>query len=1361
MNFIKQLTILIMGWMLLGISQLKAQQYTISPLGMGEGLSCNYVVSIAQDKNGFLWFATEEGLNRFDGEQFFKYYKSRKNANSISSSELNCLLDDPRRPWLWIGTKNDGLNVFDYNTDTFTTFKHEDNHPHSIATNDITYLAPAADGNIWITTYWKGVEYLNTETGSFTHYNTKTVKGMPDDQLWCVKDLGNGIIIVGHVHTGLTIIDTHNHTAHNYRHSPTENNSIASDEVNSIFEDRNGTIWVGTSNGIDIFDHVNQKFIHVAQQELQNHKIYDIQQFSDGKIWAATEMNGVIIIDSNKKLYGACQSYPYVTIKEGSTEYSLTGNSVRCLLQDKYNNVWAGLYGSGINFLTTTHPPFSIINYSTKDAIYHLTEKSVMSITRDRNGNLWVGTDGDGINVFSPEMKHIQNYPNEVGRNVQAATTDSHGTLWFGSFNKGAFAKKEGNGFQQISINGSSDIRAFYEDRKGQMWIATSNGIYLVDILSLQVKAHFEVGNKLVRTLCLDRKGRVWVGYFGYGVEIFTPEMKKIKTFSISDAPAPYSLPSNSINQLYLDSKGQMWAGTNEGVALFDMNKLSIQKIFNKSNGLNNEHIRSLAEDKMHNIWMSTNMGISCLDSQERFYNYTNNDNVPQANFNDRSIWQTQDGIIYMGSSQGLCYFSPKYVRAQRKAPKVFITSLNVITGLEDNDSTINLTNKKEVSLSHSENTFSVKFNVQNYALGKYVEYSYLLKGIQENWLTTSSGNITLHDIPAGSYLLQIRTRIHNQEWSNDIAELQITIRPPFWLSWWAKLIYAMLIVGIAYAALRIYQRHLRLEYLLNAEKINHEKELKLNEERLRFFTNITHELRTPLTLILGPLDDISHSTEISKHIKHKLAIIHQSAQHLNELITQILEFRKTETGNKQLKVTKRNIVDAVHEISLKYEELAEKPNVSFRFVAPENPIETYFDQDVIRTVVDNLVSNAIKYTDKGYIDISVERRRETDKHLIDITISDTGHGISHEALPHIFERYYQENGKHQASGTGIGLSLVKKLVTLHEGKIKVESSLEEGTSFIFTIDEDNVYPHAIHEKEQDGHKLNNDMLYGEALLPQTQEIGKTQEKEEIDKKPILLIVEDNKDILNYIAESFSNEFDTHTALDGREGLAIALDKIPDIIISDIMMPNMDGNKMCRMLKNDIRTSHIPIILLTAKDSLEAKEEGYDSGADSYITKPFTHSLLLSRINNLLLQRKRNLQVISNTQTNDLGVKKQLLRDSLNKIDQEFFDHMNKIIEENISGDVDVNMLAAQLAMSSSTLYRKTKSLTGISTNEYIRKYKMQYAEHLLLEGIYTISEISFMVGMNSIAYFRKCFKAEYGLIPSEYLKKLKKEGSE
>ncbi len=884
------------------------------------------------------------------------------------------------------------------------------------------------------------------------------------------------------------------------------------------------------------------------------------------------------------------------------------------------------------------------------------------------------------------------------------------------------------------------------------MWIGTAHGIYVVDIKRMKVVNNYHLGNDMVRAICMDAQHRVWVGYFGIGIEVFSPQMKRIKSFNSTKGEKEY-IPSNAVNQLMRDSQGRIWAATNEGAICFDVKHQDRHVIYDQRQGMSNIHVRAIIEDEMHNIWMSTNRGISCLKAGQagRFINFNEKDNVVKANFNDGSVARSEQGVIYFGSAQGLCCFLPRQVLSVNRAPKTIITSLRLIRGIEQTDSVINLAIRNHISLAYDENSFAINFTVKNFAMENYVEYSYMLSGLQNDWITAQNGTITLRDIPSGTYQLQVRARFHNQPWSSEIAEFTIIVRPPFWLSWWAKLCYILFVLAIVYLALRIYQRHLRLKFELKAEKVNHEKEQKLNEERLRFFTNITHELRTPLTLILGPLDDISHSSDITKAVKHKLAVIYQSAVRLNELITQILEFRKTETDNRQLRVVKANVVDAVHEVSLKYEELAQKPDVAIKFVAPENPIMMYIDKEVIAIILDNLVSNAIKYTDQGNIDISVERRRSGERHLVDITVSDTGHGISATALPHIFDRYYQENGPHQASGTGIGLSMVKKLVTLHHGEVKVESNLEQGTSFIVTLDENEIYPDALRGDENASAKLQgNDTASGvlnleEAVL--SVENG----------KPLLLVVEDNREILDYVAESFIDEFDVLKAGDGREGLALALNKVPDVIISDVMMPNMDGNAMCRALKKDIRTSHIPIILLTAKDSFEAKEKGYDSGADSYITKPFTHLLLRSRILNLLQQRRRDKMLIQESKETNLARKKEQLRESLNKVDQEFFDKLNKLIEENISGDVDVNLIASNLAVSTSTLYRKMKALTGISTNEYIRKYKMQYAEHLLLEGKYSISEISFMVGMNSVAYFRRCFKAEYGEIPSEYLKKLQK----
>lgn len=1326
-----------------------AQKYQVRPLDLEQGLSCNYVLSIAQDKYGFLWFATEEGLNRFDGNSFFTYYKQR-DRQGISSSELNCVIDDAKEPVVWIGTKNDGLNSFNYQTEEWHSYKHDGKNPSSIATNDITHITPSANGKLWITTYWKGVELFDPETKRFVHFDKNRVKGLPDNQLWCVLDLGNGNLLVGHVKSGLSIIDTQRLTARNFKHNDQDIFSISGNEVICLYRDKKGTIWIGTNVGIDIYDPLSQRFLHVADQTIKNHRIFDFCELPDGNMLVATEQMGIAVLDVANKSFTASTQISCSFISEGFSDFNLTGNSVRSLLLDKYNNVWAGFYGSGINFLTQSVAPFSTIRAGVPDQLERLTEKSVMGLAFDKKGQLWVGTDGKGLNVFSPERKRLATYEHEGGSIVTAATRDSYGNLWFGSFYQGATVKMAGGGFRKVLPNAHEDVRCFYEDDKQQMWIGTSHGIYVVDIKRMKVVNNYHLGNDMVRAICMDARHRVWVGYFDIGIEVFSPQMKRIKSFNSTKGEKEY-IPSNAVNHLMRDSQGRIWAATNEGAICFDVKHQDRHVIYDQRQGMNNIHVRAIIEDEMHNIWMSTNRGISCLKAGQagRFINFNEKDNVVKANFNDGSVARSEQGIIYFGSAQGLCCFLPRQVLSVNRAPKTIITSLRLIRGIEQPDSVINLAMRNHISLAYDENSFSVNFTVQNFAMENYVEYSYKLSGLQDDWITAQNGTITLRDIPPGTYQLQVRTRLHNQPWSSEIAEFTITVRPPFWLSYWAKLCYTLFVFAIVYLALRTYQRHLRLKFQLKAEKVNHEKEQKLNEERLRFFTNITHELRTPLTLILGPLDDISHSSDITKAVKHKLAVIHQSAVRLNELITQILEFRKTETDNRRLRVVKANVVDAVHEVSLKYEELAQKPDVAIRFVAPENPILMYIDKEVIAIILDNLVSNAIKYTDQGNIDISVERRRSGERHLVDITVSDTGHGISAKALPHIFDRYYQENGTHQASGTGIGLSLVKKLVTLHHGEVKAESNLEQGTSFIVTLDENEIYPEALRGDENASAKLQGNDAASDVL--NSEEAVLSVEN----GKLLLLVVEDNREILDYVAESFIDEFDVLKAGDGREGLALALDKVPDVIISDVMMPNMDGNAMCRALKKDVRTSHIPIILLTAKDSFEAKEKGYDSGADSYITKPFTHKLLRSRILNLLQQRRRDKMLIQESKETNLAQKKEQLREALNKVDQEFFDKLNKLIEENISGDVDVNLIASNLAVSTSTLYRKMKALTGISTNEYIRKYKMQYAEHLLLEGKYSISEISFMVGMNSVAYFRRCFKAEYGEIPSEYLKKL------
>lgn len=534
------------------------------------------------------------------------------------------------------------------------------------------------------------------------------------------------------------------------------------------------------------------------------------------------------------------------------------------------------------------------------------------------------------------------------------------------------------------------------------------------------------------------------------------------------------------------------------------------------------------------------------------------------------------------------------------------------------------------------------------------------------------------------------------------------------------------------------------MESLYELEKKNHEQEQELNNERLRFYTNITHELRTPLTLILGPLEDMQKSNSLSGKDSQKISVIHQSAIRLLNLINQILEFRKTETQNKKLCVSRDNLAALVHEIGLKYKELNRKPEIDFCLEIEQEDMSLFFDKEVVTIMLDNLISNAIKYTEKGTITLGLHQVVRNNIHHTEISVSDTGFGIAPDALPHIFDRYYQEGSEHQASGTGIGLALVKNLVVLHEGEIRVESSLNVGSTFYVSLLTDNTYPHVLH---------------ADSTEKTSDEKGEKEENIEPvhNGKRILLIVEDNRDICDYIVESFSDDFEVRTAANGEQGLEQALGCIPDIIVSDIMMPVMNGIVMCRKLKEDLRTSHIPIILLTAKDSLQDKEEGYQVGADSYLTKPFSATLLHSRIHNLLESRKLLAERFN---TNSILIdKRAAVTESMNKLDNEFLEKINKLIEDRLSSEkIDIGYLSDAMCMSNSTLYRKMKALTGLSTNEYIRKIKMQYAERLLLEGKYNISEVAFKVGINSTVYFRQCFKDEFGMAPSDYLKKIKPE---
>lgn len=1358
---------------LLSILQLTAQSHSVKKLGIEQGLSNNYVVSITQDKQGFLWFATEEGLNKFDGTRFITYYKNDlpHNNQGITGNELNRVYADSKRPIIWIATQRDGLNAYNYDEQTFTAYQHNPENPHSLITNDVTDISPSTqnDDGLWVSTYYRGIEYLNINNGQFTHYNRSTVPSLPSNQTWTVLDGGDNNLYIGHVGSGFSIFSLKDKSVKNFQNETGNPTSLPGNDVFCIIKDANGNIWLGTNNGLALYNAANDNFITFRNNKNDKYatlcsRILSIRQLKDNRLWIASELNGIAILNLKQGMFLSPEELSIEYIQEGDDSRSLSNASARCIFQDSFDNIWIGTWGGGINFISSKPPLFTTLSYSPiPNNENSLNNKVASSLCMDRQGRIWIGTDGGGINVFEGE-KRIAIYKKESGdipsNFILASLQDSKGNLWFGSYQGGiSYYDSRNKRFRSISLMGQSnlDVRTIYEDAQHNIWVGYSGGIVVLNPLTMKIIQHYNTDNSelhsdFIRSIAQDEKGRFWIGTFGDGLGIYTPNLQKIKTFTQRDG-----FCSNTINQIIQDKQKRMWIGTGKGLVCFLSTDELNYKTYQRKDGLINTNICAITEDKKGNIWFSNNKGISCyVTNKGCFYNYDHSDDVPAGSFSSSCVTQSKNGQIYFGSINGVCCFNPDITMNEQPAPAAVVTEMKILgrlSNLENNDMIINLSKGQNVELSHAQNSFGLTFNVQNYSLVNQVEYVYMLKGLENSWYTVNENNsVTFRNIPPGKYEFLIKARIHNQKWPEEATSLTIRINPPLWLTWWAKLIYILVSISITYLILHAYKKKLDLESLYTLEKKNHEQEQELNQERLRFYTNITHELRTPLTLILGPLEDMQKEASLPAKQAQKLSVIHQSALRLLNLINQILEFRKTETQNKKLCVSKGNIAPLIYEIGLKYKELNQNTKIDFRIQIEKEEMFLFFDKEIITIVLDNLISNAIKYTEQGCVTLSLHQTMRNEVAYTEIKVSDTGYGISAEALPHIFDRYYQESSKHQASGTGIGLALVKNLVTLHEGEIRAESIQNEGSTFYISLLTDNIYPNALHadstEPVQEEMNQNTELEYSQEATLDT-------------SKPILLIVEDNEEIQKYIVESFTDSFEVITANNGEEGKQQALSRIPDIVVSDIMMPVMDGITLCKQLKDDVRTSHIPIILLTAKDSLQDKEEGYEVGADSYLTKPFSASLLRSRINNLLDSRKKLVAQFQAQSTPgsqiDLSEKRIVIAEALSKLDNEFIEKITLLIEENLSSEkIDINYLSDKMCMSGSTLYRKMKALTGLSTNEYIRKVKMENAERLLLEGKFNISEIAYKVGMNSTGYFRQCFKEEFGLSPSDYLKQIK-----
>ncbi|MDX8337555.1 two-component regulator propeller domain-containing protein [Draconibacterium sp. IB214405] len=1320
----------------------------IKKIGVKSGLSNINVISITQDRDGFMWIGTKDGLNRFDANTFKVFRTSDSDSNSICSNALNVVYADKFDDVVWIASEKNGVDAYNYKTHVFTHYDHDYENPskNDLSANGITFIDGDEEGNLWFATYDAGIDRLDKNTKRFTNYNQANVSGLGSNYNWTVLYDSDERIYVGHVNDGFSIINTRTMSAVNYRHDPNDPSSLTDNTVTSFLKDSKGRIWIGTRNGLNLFNPDNNRMINFKndpenEHSLSNNFIQKMVETPDHKLYVGTEGGGMNILDlKDLAFFGDLSDVRFERILASETPDGLSGLSVQSVFQDSFGNIWIGGYGTGLSFLPARENDFHKIIYLPYIGNTNsLNNKSVNSICTDPEDQVWLASGSGGIGIYkdSKKLRQINSINNtSASQNIMSLykTHDndiyigsSTGDLYFYNYNQDKFT----------AINAFNDLKnipiySFFEDSKHNLWFATDIGLYMYNPISqksiVYTKENSGLSDNVIRAIAEDGDQNIWVGTLIGGLCVFDEDFKLIRNYG-------QSYDFYAVNHIYKDSRDRMWIASQNDLFLINNTPADSIMRLGKISGLAEADIKSIVEGKSENeIWVSTINGISQIDMNTMHVsNFDANDGIVSGDYLPGSVTKTKDGKIYFGSQNGSTWFSQYIEQSTPANPSATLSSFSITNNRNYLNQFTEIPFGNEIELKHNQSSFQIEFNVLDYSLSDKVEFIYQMKGLGDGWfLVNTEKEVTFRNLKPGYYTFNLKTRIQNNEWPEEVTSLSIRIKPPIWLTWWMKLIYFALITTAIVYALRFYTNKIKIENDLLFEKNSRQQEKDLNEEKLRFFTNITHELRSPMTLILGPLEDLLSDDSITPGQAKKLQIIQRVSTRLLQAVNQILEFRKSENKSRKLSVIKDDLAKYIYEIGEKYKDLNQNKAIEVKIEVPDQKIEMFFDPDIITIIMDNLLTNALKYTSEGRVELVLKQVQEGQLDYTEISVSDTGYGISDEDLPNIFDRYYQaKNAAHHIKGTGIGLALVKNMVELHEAEIDVSSTLNEGTTFSVKFLTNNSYPDAIH------------------YFPEEPEEEQTEEN----TKNVILVVDDDAEIIEYIKDSLSDTYTIISAVNGKVGFDTACEEIPDIVISDIMMPIMDGIEMCKLMKTDVRTSHIPVVLLTAKGSLHDQKLGYDAGADSYLTKPFSSNLLKSRLKNIIDARSK----YSLSTSSKFKQKQEILNESIGELDREFLKKLTSVIEENLEDEeLNISYVAAQLNMSHSTLYRKIKALTSLTANEFIRKVRINFAEQLMLTNQYNISEIMYQVGINSSSYFRQCFKDEFGMNPSEYLQKLK-----
>lgn len=1304
------------------------KDYYFKHYDRSNGLSHQTVYCSLQDSRGFMWFGTKSGLSRFDGHNFKNYTFGGSRKDAFASNVVNCIAETPDGT-IWVGTL-DGLIAYDPVKDIFSAFEYE-GAPLDVC---IDNMAVDKQGNLWATTGY-GLFVIDPETDAAIHHKTNrifTPLGITVTQAGRVWVAGSdGCVHQFDSNKGLV------HTCHVLTPEEIRHNIV----MYRITDYTNGELLITTNSaGARSLSPNTGKVEVLFTEDAEGSPIYihTVLRISPEEYWFGSE--------SGIHVYKIGSGFVERMYKSYDREYSLSDNAVHSLSMDREGGIWAGTFFGGVSYLSGDNSLFR--KYLPEDRHGHVCANVIREIEPVDNGDLWIGTEDNGLCHFDASNRKISIRDDikwhgaSLPKNIQCLMLSDENEIWLGTFDSGIFildsntervTRHYGSEGRDCGLS-TSMIVSMIQTSSGDIVIGTNGSLYLYDKKSDKF-IRFRNISGFIHSLTEDSHGNLWVGTMGSGLyRTDTRSLSKDADF------IRHNKEITHITTVYEDNIGGIWVGT-EGYGLYRYtSEESMMEEILSANDYPGMIIYQIVDDAMGNAWISTSFGLIQHNSHGVVNMFSKSNGLPIDQFNYNSSYQDREGTIYFGSLKGLVAFSPKDMDYKSQSLKVFFTGLwlydkEIEAHQKDSPLRNSLLYTDEITLNHDQSVFSIQFSAPFFSISNNIWYRYKLEGVDSDWIISyGQKKLSYTKLPPGKYILNIQASDHYDSWPQETSRLAITIKPPKWASATAKFIYVTVFLMIAVLALWLFQRRMRMQAEANIERINNEKQKELLQAKISFFTNIAHEIRTPLTLIMGSLSRVKKKDAEAFDSDGNMKIMSKNTQRLYELINQLLDFRKIESSYFHMQFKRICIEDVVSETFNRFKPAAEEKEIGFTFHASSSGTIISADHEALVKIISNMLSNAVKFSDT-YVHVSLKSNEES----VELRVDNDGTRIPESEATHIFQPFYRSaetSSRTSAHGSGLGLPLAKSLAEMHNGKFYYDSEDKSCNSFVLVLPVEQI---TSEETENQENYSGTDK----------QEAPAYDKKNETSGINTILIVEDEKDMRSFISSELSDEYNIIEACNGQQAIEILDNHNVSLVITDLMMPILDGISLCRNLKESIKYCHIPIIVLTAKVSMEAHLQVLESKADAYIEKPFSTDHLKAQISNLIANREILRSTVINSPYAYLSSM------ASNSMDRKMIEKMNDYVMGHLSdSDLSVEALADHMNMSISTLYRKIKSATSLSPNDFIKLCKLKKAAEMLSQGDMRVSEVSDQLGFSKSSYFSACFMKQFGMTPHEFIKK-------